>query len=287
MDPTVNVWDLSDNPLAYYRKRLDLSRELWERLQAKTLAAGETYDSQRRSFLAGFQQLSRGMAPVTKYIGGIVQLRDRAGSGRLPYTPIPAAQQREGLKLLNDGMFKVDSFKFKPEFLASLPHSRLEYFDHLIRGESAQAAMVSLPTMVLDLQKAVLDQVMSDGVAKRVVEGTQISRDGANAFRLSELYDTLQGSIWAELKTGAEVTPMRRNLQREHLRRVAGGLLRPTAAQPADARSLLRFNAQSLVAELKAAQAKPGLSKETRAHLSESQNTLEEALKAPLQRAGA
>jgi hypothetical protein len=80
---------------------------------------------------------------------------------------------------------------------------------------------------------------------------------------------------------------MRRNLQREHVRRVAGALLRPTAAQPADARSLLRFNAQALVAELRASQAKPAFSKETRAHLAESLNTLEEALKAPMQRAGA
>jgi hypothetical protein len=287
MDPTVNVWDLGADPLAYYRKRLTLSRELWERLQAKTLAPGETYDNLRRSFLAGFQQLSRGMAPVTKYIGGVVQLRDRAGSGRLPYTPVPAAQQREGLKILNEGMFTVDSFRFKPEFLASLPHSRLDFFEHLVRGEIANTQMISLPTMVLDLQKSVLDQVLSDAVAKRIVESQQIARDEKATFRLSELYDTLQASIWSELRSGREVTPMRRNLQREHVRRVAGALLRPTAAQPADARSLLRFNAQALVAELKASQAKPAFSKETRAHLAESLNTLEEALKAPMQRAGA
>jgi hypothetical protein len=287
MDPTVNIFDLSDNPIAYYRKRLDLSRELWDRLQAKQLEPGETYDRLRQSFLAGFQTLSRGMVPATKFIGGVVQLRDRAGTNRLPFTPVSAAQQREALKVLNDGMFTVDSFRFKPEFLASLPHSRLEAYDNLLRGHSSQPPqIISLPTMVFDLQKTVLDQVLSDAVAKRIVESQQISKDGANAFRLSELYDTLQASIWAELKSGKEVTPMRRNLQREHLRRVAGALLRPSAAQPADARSLLRFNALALAAEIKASQAKPAFSKETRAHLSESLNTLEEALKAPMQRTG-
>src|SRR5262249_52438860 len=80
MDPTVNVFDLSDNPLAYYRKRLDLSRELWDRLQAKKLETGESYDTLRRSFLYGFSQLNRGLMPATKYIGGVVQVRDRAGS---------------------------------------------------------------------------------------------------------------------------------------------------------------------------------------------------------------
>ena len=105
-------------------------------------------------------------------------------------------------------------------------------------------------------------------------------------FQLSELYDTLQGSIWSELKTGREVTPMRRNLQREHLRRVAGALLRPSGSVPADARSLQRMNAIQLASEIRSAQAKPGFSKETKAHLAESLNTLDEALKAPMQRVG-
>ena len=286
MDPTVNVWDLTDNPLGYYRKRLELSRELWDRIQAKQLADGESYDTLRRSFLAGFDQMSRGLLPVTKYVGGIVQLRDRAGSGRLPFTPVPAAQQREALKILNDGLFSVDSFTFKPEFLASLPHNRQDYFDALQRGEVNRQPMVSVPGTILKLQRDVLDQVMSDVVATRLMESQAITKKG-ESLKLSELYDNLQGSIWSELKSGREVSPMRRNLQREHLRRVAVAITRSSAGQPADARALQRMNAQQLASELRAAQGKPGLSKETRAHYAESLNTIDEALKAPIQRAGA
>jgi hypothetical protein len=288
MDPTVNVWDLSNNPLAYYRKRLELSRELWERLQTKELAAGETYDALRRSFLAGFQQLQRGLTPATKYIGGIVQVRDRAGSGRLPFQPIPASQQREALKILSDGMFSFDSFKFKPEFLASLPHSRLDYFDQLAQGgHVTNQPIVSPPQMVLTMQRGVLDQVMSDVTATRIVESQGMVKAPRDAFQLSELYDTLQASIWSELKSGREITPMRRNLQREHLRRVTSMMLRSSGSTPADARSLMRLNAQQLVAELRAAQTKLSYSKESRAHIAESLNTIEESLKATMQRAGA
>jgi hypothetical protein len=80
---------------------------------------------------------------------------------------------------------------------------------------------------------------------------------------------------------------MRRNLQREHLRRVASMLLRPTGGLPADARSLMRVDAQDLVKELRAAQNKPALSREAKAHIAESLDTLTEALKAPMQRVGA
>jgi hypothetical protein len=287
MDPTVNVWDLSDKPLAYYRKRLDLSRELWDRLQSRKLEDGDSYDSLRRSFLQGFSQLNRGLMPATKYIGGVVQVRDRAGSGRMPFTPVPAAQQREALKILQDGAFSVDSFRFKPAFLASLPHNRLDYFDNLVRGDTVNTTpMVSVPNTILTMQKGVLDQVMSDAVATRIVESQNISTNPKEVFALSELYDALHAAIWSELKSGREITPMRRNLQREHLRRVAGALIRPSGTMPADARSLHRVSAQTLAAEIRAAQAKPGYSKETRAHLAEALNTLDEALKAPIMRVG-
>jgi len=288
MDPTVNVWDLSSSPLDYYQKRLELSRELWTRLEGKELAPGETYDSLRRSFLAGFDQLARGLVPATKYIGGIVQVRDRAGSGRLPYTPVPADEQRKALKIISDGMFSVDSFKFKPQFLASLPYSRLDYYDAMAQGANVTSQpMISLPETVLSMQRKVLDQVMSGPVAERLIESRELVTDAKDALTLSELYDTLQGAIWSELKTGREITSMRRNLQREHLRRMVSLLLHPSADMPADATSLMRMEAQQLASDIRKAKAKPGFSKETRAHLAESLETLEQALKAPLVRSAA
>ena len=158
----------------------------------------------------------------------------------------------------------------------------------MVRGQDAPpTTMFSLSNQVIALQKTVLDQVMSDAVAARIVDFEGHSVDPKQAFRLSELYDTLNAAIWSELKSGRDITPLRRNLQREHLRRVAGALIRPSATTPADARALQRETAKSLAAQIKAAQAKPGFSKEARAHLAESANTLEEALKAPMQRAGA
>ena len=73
----------------------------------------------------------------------------------------------------------------------------------------------------------------------------------------------------------------------QHLARVANALVKPSATLPADARALHRESAVSLQAGLRAAAAKGGLTKETRAHLKESLVTLERALSAPLQRAGA
>ena len=77
---------------------------------------------------------------------------------------------------------------------------------------------------------------------------------------------------------------MRRNLQREHVKRMAAMLTRG-GASPADARALQRGNARRSSPQLKAAQSRPGLSKEARAHLADSLDTLEQALRATMQRA--
>ena len=78
---------------------------------------------------------------------------------------------------------------------------------------------------------------------------------------------------------------MRRNLQREHVKRIANALLRPGTRTPADVGSLQRENAVQLVSQIRGAMAKP-MSKEAKAHLADAVNTLTEVLKAPLQRTG-
>ena len=73
---------------------------------------------------------------------------------------------------------------------------------------------------------------------------------------------------------------------REHLKRVVYLLTRDGNA-PADARALQRENARQLMAQIKTAQNRPGLSKEARAHLADCLDTLDEALKAKMQRVNA
>ena len=282
-DPDVNQFDLGGDPLEYYKKRIKLSRELWDRLQTLKLKDGESYDRLTRSFNAGFMQLARVAPLAAKYVGGVRVLRDHAGTNRPVFEPTPAARQREALNLITDGLFKVDSFKFKPEFISRIG---VDFLGRRLDFNGPAAAIdPNISTRVLNVQKAVLDVVMSDGVAQRLLESQEKVADPSKLLRLSDVYDTLQNAIWSELKTGGDISSLRRNLQREHVKRISGALLLPSGNSPADARSLQRENAVQLQSALRGALARP-MSKEAKAHLAESLNTLSESLKAPLQRAG-
>jgi hypothetical protein len=277
LDPDVNLYDLGSDPLAFFQRRLAISRELWDRVQNRTLKPGESYEVLRRSFDYGFQQFARTLPVVVKYVGGVTYLRDHAGTGRATFTPVPLPRQRAALQMLTDSLFKTDSFKFSP---ATISRLAVDHFSSRGRPD------VSVGGRVLALQSAALDQLMSDGVAIRLLDSQEKLEDHKQVLGLGELYGTVQNAVWSELKSGKDISGMRRNLQREHLKRLVAALLRVSAGTPADVRSLQRENALQLQRELQAAMTKP-ISREAKAHLSESYETLGQALKASMLRAGA
>ncbi len=153
IDPMVNRFDLGSDPLAYYKRRMQLSRELWERLQNLNLATGESYERLTRSFRSGFSQLARVAPLAAKYIGGVHTRRERAGSNRPLFEPVSAGLQREALQLMTKDFLGTDSFKFKPEFIARLAVDRLE-------SSSLQGGLqTSVASLVAGVQKGILDQI--------------------------------------------------------------------------------------------------------------------------------
>ena len=288
IDPLVNQNDLGNDPLGFYRRRVKLSQELWLRLEQRQLPAGDSYSVLRRRFLTGFTQLGQAMGLAAKYVGGAELTNDVSGSTRLPITPVTPSKQREALTIITEGLFRSGSFKVSPEFMRKLASDRLEREELYLSNPQAMPAMVelALSDRVLAVQRDVLNRLMSPVVARRIVESNAQAKKGGETFRLSELYSTVQVAIWEEARAGSESDPLRRNLQREHLRRVTGAILAPSGGYPADARALMRQNARQLQAWLVAAANKPGLSPETRAHYSDAADSLAEALKAPLIRGG-
>jgi len=275
VDPHINRFDLGADPMAYYDKRMTLSRQLWKRLENMTLADGESYERLTRSFLSAFRQVTNVAPLAAKYVGGIHIRRDRAGDRKPLYEPVPAQRQLQALQQISRDFFQVNSFKFSPDLLGRLA------FDPL---ESDRNRLTSVTTLVMGLHKSLLDPLMSADTAQRLSESTLTSTADKPALSLSRLVRQLQDDIWQELRTGQSPDLLRRNLQREHLKRSLDMVVRPAANVPADARSLYRLQLQSLASTLDQQLRKGGLQEEARAHYSESLASVRAALAAGMQR---
>ncbi len=147
---------------------------------------------------------------------------------------------------------------------------------------------LNIPDAVGALQGRVLDRLMSANTARRLIEQGAYLPEAQRkaAVSLSEVYATLQGAVFSELKSGSDIDRMRRSLQREYIKRLQVQLNRSNngAATYADAFSMARWHATQLAADLRTAAARPGLPVETRAHLAELQDLLGSMLKAALVR---
>jgi hypothetical protein len=283
VDPAVNQLDLGSDPLAYARKRLALVRELWQRTESLELKPGDSYSVLRRNFTRGLNEAGQGALFASKYIGGLTTLRDRVGSGRQPFTPVDAAKQRAALDMLATEVLSAASFSFPPSFLRKMTVSTFDIEDAQELGRPAPPLDLSIDQQILGLQRGVLDTLMSPSIAQRLLNNAAKVDDAKSALRLSELYATLHGAVWSELKSGKDIPLVRRNLQREYATRIANALVKPSGSMPADARALMRVDAIRLRGELMAAPTHR-MSAEAKAHIAEMAALLDEAQKAPLVR---
>jgi len=282
-DPLINRFDLSDDPLVYADRQLALGRELWARTQQRELPADDDFTVYRRNLQRGLNRFGQSVPLLAKYVGGLYTTRALAGAGEALFTPVPAPKQRAALEVLLGEVFASTSFRFEPRFMSRLG---VDQFDRL-RGGGPSGTDFSLPTAVLAIQRGALDTLMSDSVALRLADAEDKVADPKTLLSYAELQQRLAAAVWSELDgKGGPIDLLRRNLQREHLKRLAGGLLRPASPVAADVRAVHRQVALQLEARLKTALASRSWTATARAHLADSQAALAEALRAAVVKPG-
>jgi hypothetical protein len=286
LDPEIIQGDLGADPLAFATKRLEIARDLFKRQETRTLPSDSDYAVLRRSLGFAIGDVARAMGVLARQIGGVRTLRDFPGSGREPLLPVSAAVQRQSLDLMSRAVFSADGLQLSPALQRRLAPDYLDRAEFL--GDPTDFA---LPQRLLGLQQAVLNFLMSDGLAARVLDSATKVDKPSEAFQLAEMYQRLMDDVWSELgrsgPQGAFIRPERRELQRSHINRLAVALLRTSPLARADARGLTRVHARRLLARLEAAQARGvRADSDTGIHLADSIDTLRQALAAPLERQG-
>ncbi|MEP7295614.1 MAG: zinc-dependent metalloprotease [Burkholderiales bacterium] len=285
IDPEALHFDLGNDQLAFVRKRLAIARDLFKRQESRSLSADDDYAVLRRSLNYAINDVARSVGVLARQIGGVRTLRDHPGSGRDPLQPVSAAAQRDALDVISRGLFAADSFVVTPALQRRLAPDFQERTESLENGAASVTTEFSPPQRVLAVQRALLNHLMGDAVAVRILDNQGAGR-GGESFQLSELYTRLDRDIWSELRAGGDIPASRRELQREHLNRLASLLLRPSAGGRADTRGLVRTEANDLLARIKAAESRSSLSADARAHLKDCDEGLTQALSARLLRSG-
>jgi hypothetical protein len=160
---------------------------------------------------------------------------------------------------------------------------------------------------ILSIQRLVLNHCLDASVLHRL-QNQKLLADDAEPLQMAEVFRTLTDSIWAEMDQESsddgkafEISLIRRNLQREHLRKLSTIVVGQSRnslydlysyisfssssySYPADARSLARMHLKEINEKVAAAMDDPDrkIDDATRAHLAEAHEQIAKVLEARL-----
>ncbi len=285
LDPTVNIFDLSSDPLAWGKDRVALIDNLFTRLPERVLADNSSYSDLTNAYTSLLGQYVTALAPAIKYIGGQYYSNTRVGdlndSG--PFRPVPTAAQREALSFITQTAFAEDAFEVPRAVLARFGPNRWLHW-----GRSASfSGRLDYPfyERVLAIQTGMLNQLTHPYRLARIRDA-ELKFGSASVVTIPQLFAELTQAIWSEVWTapGRNIAPSRRELQRAYVDRMTILLTDPPGRMPADARALARVRLRDLGERIGRRLTPPyRFDDYTYAHLSEVSERIEKALEAGLE----
>jgi hypothetical protein len=292
LDPTVSRYDQTNDPLEWARDRVTLINGLFDSLDSRMVAPGQSYARLRTAFTDLLNDRWYALLLTTKYIGGATTARDHRGdpSARPSVTTVPAARQREALAFLTQAGFGEQAYRFRPELLSRLGPDRWRHWG----SNPAAEGRIDFPvhTWAMAHQASLLGQLLDPMVLSRVRDAELRAVDGEPTLTIPELFETLTRAIWAEAAYPAagaaavprNITSVRRDLQRLYLNSLIRMVLSPLPETPEDARTLARATLAELGGELDRSLLRRGVALDayTRAHLVDSKERISQALNAQM-----
>jgi hypothetical protein len=306
-DPHINRFDLGSDVMQFAKDRMTSSEELLKTLATRVVDEGEGYQRARIAFSLLLSQYGNGAYLISKYVGGEHAYRDHRNDpkGRDPLVPVPVAKQREALKFLQEHVFSDRPFQFPPDLLRKLAVERWMHW-----GSDYSSTDFPLYTRILGIQKLAMNQLLSSRVLQRVQTNALKAEKDTTPLTIAEIFRGVSDGVWADLPNGgakpngaaqnqAASTIIRRNLQREHLKRLTSMVLGEkssgtslwflvlvegsSGSVPPDARSLARSHLRKIAQRIDLALKTRAGDETTSAHLEECRERITKVLTASMQ----
>jgi hypothetical protein len=280
MDPHSNAWDLTDDPMAYYQKRFEMSQELIELIPEYFEKTGEKYSKIRRVFGRGLRHYLGAARNIAKYIGGVHHSRHHIGDpgGDNPFSIVPAKKQREALNFILKNILAENAFNFDPDLLNKLAPEREWDF----KGSVWRMSRIDYPIhdYVRFIQSGSIYRLHHPRIFARIRDNELKFPKGESIYTLTEHFQKITQSLWSELEQNKNINSFRRDLQKSHVNVLSIILLNKKNYFHSDAVALARASLKILHGEIKESIETGYFDDYTQAHLSELANVIQSVYKA-------
>jgi hypothetical protein len=195
-DPTAQTEDLGDDAVKASQYGIANLRRIMPNLVKWSYQEATDYSQLRELYEQVLVQLGRYARHVASNVGGVYEKPKTADEEGVIFSIVPKNKQQEAVQFLNREIFAT------PRWL----------IDENILRRIEEAGMTE---RLRSFQMQVLNQLLEPERLNRLSEAS--ARDGREAYSLQDLLSDVKSGIWSEVKTGSEIDPFRRNLQRAFL----------------------------------------------------------------------
>jgi hypothetical protein len=291
VDPAVNRFDLSDDPIAWSKSRAALCDQLLKTVKTWGLRPDQPKHYLRETFMTIMSAKARDMMYVSRLVGGQHFNRNRSGDpdAKPAMQLLDPKRQREALNTLEATIFKDDFFATESELFNELaPNRWMDWY-------SMPATRVDFPVhqSVQSMQSFALLALVSPQVLQRVYDA-ELKSKADDKFTAAELITRVKTIIWGNLSAATsgdtkftDAKPMLSSLKRNLQRQYVSYMLNIADSKPgqlvsADLQGMASYAMKDLSDDLaKALEAKDKLDFATRAHLSQTKAQIDRVLNAP------
>ncbi len=158
---------------------------------------GDGYQRARQAFGVLLSNYGQAMFVASRQVGGILVSRDHKAdpNARPPFVVVPAAKQREALKLIEEQVFSDKPFSFPPELYNQLAATRWYHWG----SDMPNRVDYAIHEVIGMWQDRILSQLLSSLTLERMHDAELKVPADQDAMTTAELISSLTNSIYSEV----------------------------------------------------------------------------------------
>ena len=212
IDPQIQRWDLSSDPLAYVNAQLRLDDDIAFHLMRRYPGDTRSFQDIRSELATVLNNQLNNADLAARFVGGIYTSRahrDERGAP-LPFRAIPRAQQRRAFDMLDRWVLSSRAFRFSPDLLNAVAPTR--YGVHW-GANGVRRTDFPIREVIAELQDDIISELFSPVNLGRIADQELKVRNPAETMTLADLFAWTNGAVYDDVGRGS-IGAAHRELQR-------------------------------------------------------------------------
>lgn len=212
VDPRIQRFDLSSDPLAFAREQFVVDDDLAATLTHPYKGDTRSYQDLRQTLISVLNNDLANISVAARYIGGVYTSRSHRGQpgGSPPFTAIPRAQQYRAFQLIDRYVLSSKALNYPPQLLNDVAPVR-----YGADWASAGVKRTDFPIreVVAQLQDAAITSLFNPASISRIADESLKETRPGQTMDLSDLFEWTNAAIFDDLGAHTIAAP-HRDLQR-------------------------------------------------------------------------